>query len=190
MVEKTMPRPPKDPLRPLNEDEKSELEQVSRANSLPAAQVNRAKIILAVAEGMNYTEAAKSVGRRSNDAVSKLVSRFNQEGVGAVVPRHGGGPATQYGEEEKARILAEIKRKPDREKDGSATWSLSLLQKALHNAPDGLPNVSIDTIQQTLHEAGWSWQRDRSWCNTGTVLRKRQGEMVEVIDPETTPKKS
>lgn len=185
-----MTRCPKDPLRTLSEEEKNELERLSRCNSLPAAQVIRAKIILAVAGGMSYTDAAKSIGRRSNDAVSNLVSRFNEEGVEAVVPRHGGGSEIVYGEKEKARILAEAKRIPDREKDGSATWSLSLLQNALRNAPDGLPNVSIDTIHKTLHEAGWRWQRDRSWCNTGTVLRQRQGETVEVTDPETEPKKT
>lgn len=185
-----MTRCQKDPLRTLSEEEKDELERLSRCNSLPAAQVIRAKIILAVAEGLSYTDAAKSVGRRSNDAVSNLVSRFNQEGVKAVILRHGGGPKTEYGEQEKSRILSEVKRKPDREKDGSATWSLSLLQNSLRNAPDGLPEVSIHTIQKVLHEAGWSWQRDRSWCNTGTVLRKRQGEMVTVTDPETEPKKT
>jgi transposase len=185
-----MTRCQKDPLRTLSEEEKTELARISQSSSLPAAQVIRAKIILAVAEGMSYTAAAQSVGRRSNDAVSNLVSRFNQEGVEAVVPRHGGGPETKYGEEEKSRILAELKREPDREKDGSVTWSLSLLQKALRNAPDGLPDVSTYTIQKVLLEAGWSWQRDQSWCNTGTVLRKRKGEVVEVTDPETAPKKT
>jgi hypothetical protein len=80
-VEKTMPRRPKDPLRPLSEEEKSELGQISRASSLPATQVIRAKLILAVTAGMSYSDAARSFGRRSNDAVSKLVSRFNPEGV-------------------------------------------------------------------------------------------------------------
>jgi len=185
-----MSRRQKDPLRTLSEKEKKELKQISRSSSLPAAQVIRARIILAVAEGMSYTDAAKSVGRRSNDAVSNLVSRFNREGIKSMVPRHGGGPKITYGEAEKLRILSEAKRRPDREKDGSATWSLSLLQTSLRNAPDGLPKVSIDTIQKVLHEAGWTWQRDRSWCDTGTVLRKRQGEMVEVTDPETEPKKT
>jgi transposase len=180
----------KDPLRILSKEEKIELERISRTRSLPATEVIRAKIILAVAEGMSYTDAAQSVGRRSNDAVSNLVSRFNKEGVKAVVPRHGGGPETMYGEKEKARILAEFLRKPDREQDGSAIWSLNLLQNALRNAPDGLPNVSTYTIQKTLHEAGWSWQQDQSWCQTGKVLRKRQGTMVEVTDPETDPKKT
>lgn len=185
-----MTRCQKDPLRTLSEEEKNELERISRTRSLPVAEVVRAKIILAVADGMSYIDAAKSVGRRSNDAVSNLVSRYNKEGVQAVVPRHGGGPETRYREPEKARILAELKREPDREKDGSATWSLNLLQHALQNAADGLPNVSTYTIQKVLHEAGWSWQQDQSWCHTGTVLRKRQGVMVEVTDPETEPKKT
>ena len=185
-----MPRHPKDPLRPFNEEEKNELERISHASSLPAGQVIRAKLILAVAEGMSYIAAAKSVGRRSNDAVSNLISRFNQEGLEALVPRHGGGPQLQYGEKEKARILAEVKRQPDRERDGAATWSLSLLQHSLRQAADGLPEVSTYTIQKVLHEAGWSWQRDQSWCETGVVMRKRQGELVEVTDPDTEPKKS
>jgi transposase len=185
-----MTRCQKEPLRTLSEKEKTELERMSRSGSLPAAQVMRARMILAVGEGMSYSDAARSVGRRSNDAVSNLVSRFNQEGVKAVMPRHGGGAEIAYGEEAKNRILAEIKREPDREKDGSASWSLSLLQNTLRNAPDGLPEVSTYTIQKVLHEAGWSWQRDQSWCHTGTVLRKRQGETVEVTDPETDPKKT
>ena len=185
-----MPRRPKDPLRPLSEEEKSELERISHASSLPAAQVIRAKLILAVEAGMSYTEGAQSVGRRSNDAVSQVVSRFNGEGLAALVPRHGGGPTVQYGAEAQARILAEIKREPDRETDGTASWSLSLLQRRLREMPDGLAEVSTYTIQKVLPEAGWSWQRDQSWCETGSVMRKRQGEWVEVTDPDTEPKKS
>jgi transposase len=79
---------------------------------------------------------------------------------------------------------------PDRQKDGTATWSLSTLQRALQQAEDGLPNVSIDTIWRTLHQAGWSWQKDRSWCETGKVKRKRKGGVVDVIDPDTLPKKT
>jgi hypothetical protein len=56
---------------------------------------------------------------------------------------------------------------PQREPDGTATWSLSLLQKALRQAPDGLPQVSTFTIWRTLHEAGLSWQKSRTWCETG-----------------------
>ncbi len=83
----------KDPLRRLTEEEQNWLERISRSQVEPASHVARAKQILAVADGCNYTEAAHKSGRKSGDAVSNLVSRFNQEGMKAIMPRHGGGPA-------------------------------------------------------------------------------------------------
>jgi hypothetical protein len=56
-----MTRQLKDPLRSLAETERQALETLSRSTSTPAAQVMRAKLLLAVADGMNYTEAAHSV---------------------------------------------------------------------------------------------------------------------------------
>jgi transposase len=185
-----MTRQQKDPLRPLKEEEQKTLEQMSRANSAPAEEVIRAKMLLGVAAGQTYVGAARSVGRRDGDAVSRLVSRFNEEGVAAVAPRHGGGPETTYGEAERQRILAEFERVPDREQDGTATWTLSALQRSLRQAPDGLPAVSTYTIWKVLREAGWSWQKDRTWCKAGTVLRKRKGELVEVTDPDGEAKKT
>jgi hypothetical protein len=50
--------------------------------------------------------------------------------------------------------------------------------------------VSTYTIWGALHEAGWSWQKDRTWCETGKVERKRNGEVVEVTDPDAVAKKT
>ena len=113
-----MTRRQKDPLRPLTDEEYSVLTKISRAQSEPASHVARAKALLAVACGQSYTAAARAAGRRSNDAVSQLVSRFNREGLAAIEPRHGGGPATIYGATERERILAEFERQPDREREG------------------------------------------------------------------------
>jgi hypothetical protein len=118
-----------------------------------------------------------------------LVSRFNQEGLVAIEPRHGGGPQPVYSITEQARIFAEARRTSDREQDGTASWSLSTLQQALRRAGDGLPQVSTFTIWMTLRQAGWSWQQDRTWCDTGKVKRKRKDGIAEVIDPDATPKK-
>jgi transposase len=179
-----------DPLRPLTDPELLQLTQLSRSLRAPAGQVARAKELLSVAGGASYTEAARRVGRRSGDAVSQLVARFNREGLAAVVPRHGGGPVAIYSAGECERILAEVRRPPDRDQDRTATWSLLTLRRALRQAPDGLPKVSTFTIWGVLHEAGWSWQRSRTWCQTGRVLRKRKRGIVEVRDPDATPKKS
>src|SRR5215217_2922907 len=132
-----MSRHRKDPLRPLTPDERIALTRLSRSPSAPAAQVERARALLAIADGASYTAAARQIGRRYNETISAWVSRFNRDGLAAVQPRHGGGPRLCYGIDEQQRILAEMARTPEREPDGTATWSLSLLQKALRQAPDG-----------------------------------------------------
>ena len=185
-----MARQQKDPLRDLAADEYQFLERVSRSGSAPASHVARAKALLAVSRGHSYAEAARLAGRRSGDAVSMLVSRFNGEGIGAIEPRHGGGPPVVYKEAERERILKEARRTPERVQDGTATWTLRTLQQTLRQAPDGLPSVSIYTIRATLLAAGWSHQRDGTWCETGRVKRKRQGQLVTVIDPDAEAKKT
>lgn len=184
-----MARPQKEPLRPLTPDERSVLKHLARSQSERADSVVRAKALLAVADGAPFAQAARSAGRRDGDPVAKLVARFNQEGLPALLPRHGGGPVIQYGPKEQERILKEFHRPPDRERDGTATWSLTTLQRALRTAPDGLPTVSTWTIFQALHRAGYSCQNSRTWCQTGTVVRKRKAGTVTVTDPDTARKR-
>jgi transposase len=185
-----MPRLQKDPLRPLTTDERTFLERISRSQTEPAAHVTRAKALLAVADGRRFTDAARAVGRRSGDAVAQLVARFNREGLAALEPGHGGGQPKRYTQTEQERILQEVRRAPDRDKDKTASWSLSTLQGALRRAPDGLPGVSTYTIWCVLREAGFSWDKDRSWCETGTAMRQRKSGTVTVIDPDATAKKT
>ena len=185
-----MSRRKKDPLRELTEQERQELDQLSRSQVAPAVEVARAKILLAVARGDDYQDAARSVGRRSGDAVAHLVARFNAEGTAALTPRHGGGRRPTYGPEARARIAAEAGRAPTPEADGTATWSLSTLRRTLREAPDGLPKVSTYTVRRVLHEAGSSYQRTRSWCPTGKALRRRKAGPAVVTDPDSDAKKS
>jgi transposase len=195
-----MSRPPKDPLRPLSEEEEHVLEHVSRSPSQPAVHVTRAKALLAVASGQNYTQAARRAGYRVGDTVGELVARFialitvgylsyNVEGLGALQPRHAGGTPASYGVAQTERILAQVRRAPNPKADGTATWSLSLLKASLRQAPDGLPHVSTYTIWRVLRESGYSWQKRRSWCETGTVKRKRKSGVVTVRDPDAVAQK-
>jgi transposase len=179
----------KEPLRALSDDERAVLRHLSRSSREAAAVVARAKAVLAVADGATYTQAAYAAGRRSGDAVGRLVARFNQAGVQALVPGHGGGQPARYTSAERERILAEARRPPEQERDGTATWSLTTLQRALRRAPDGLPLVSTYTIWCVLTDAGWSWQRTRTWCPTGTSVRLRKRGRVLVHDPDAEAKK-
>ena len=185
-----MSRHRKDPLRPLTPDERITLTRLSRSLSAPAAQVARARALLAIADGAGYTAAAHQGGRRHTETLSAWVSRFNRDGLAAVRPGHGGGARIHYGTDAQQRILAEWARMPQRDQDGTATWSLNLLQKALRQAPDGLPRVSTFTIWRTLHAAGLSWQKSRTWCQTGVATRRRKHGVVRVRDPDALAKQS
>ena len=169
-----MTRQKKETLRELTEEERGWLEKISRSQSEASSHVIRAKQILGVAAGQTYMEAAHLSGCKSGDTVSKLVARFNQDGLGALQPRSGHYPhKLKYSVNERERILKEARRKPEPSQDGTANWSLRMLCQAIRKAPDGLPKVSEDTIRSVLLDAGFSWQQSRTWCETGQVVRKR-----------------
>src|SRR5919107_2001052 len=137
-----MSRRQSEPLRSLQDAERVSLARLSRSASAPAAQVARARALLAVAEGRSYTAAAQLVGRQTGDTVARWVAGFDRDGLTALVPRHGGGHRIRYGADEQRRILAELARPPERARDGTATWSLTTLRAALRRAEDGLPGIS------------------------------------------------
>ncbi|MFH1163137.1 MAG: helix-turn-helix domain-containing protein [Pseudomonadota bacterium] len=185
-----MTRRQKEPLHELAEEERNWLEKIAHSRSEPISHVLRAKEILSVADGKTYLQAAQLVGRNSGDPVAELVKRFNQAGLNAIQPGHGGGPTPKYGTAERERILAEFRRQPDPELDGTKTWSLKTLERSLRKVADGLPQVSADTIRAVLRAAGYSWQNSRTWCQTGQVVRKRKRGKVVVTDPDAEAKKT
>ena len=89
-----MSRQHKNPLRPVQDTERVSLVRLSRSASAPAAQVARARALLAVAEGLSYTAATQLVGRRTGDTVARWVAGSNTAGLAAVVPRQ---DSNEYG---------------------------------------------------------------------------------------------
>jgi len=173
----------------LSEAEQQELARVANAPSESVRRYRRATALLAVAAGSTFTQAARKVGWKVGDSVAALVRRFNQHGLGALDDQPRPGRRRTYGPTERERIVREFRRQPDREKDGTATWSVELLKRALRQAPDGLCQVSGYTVVHVLHEAGFTWQENRTWCDTGVALRKRKEGVVEVTDPEADLKR-
>ena len=120
------------------------------------------------------------------EGVSQLVERFNQRGMAVLVIAPGRGRKTTYGAEERARVVQEVRRQPDRVSDQTATRSLKLLQRALRRA--GLPAIGATTIGRILHEEGYRLQRDRTWCDTGTAYRVCKDGVYRVRDPQAQKK--
>jgi transposase len=177
-----MPRAAVQPLRNLTDAERESLSTLARATSERADVRQRAVGLLAVAAGQSYTAAAQRAGYASGEAVSRLVRRVNERGLAALEIAPGRGRKPTYAPAARQQILDTLQQAPARTSDQSATWSLSLLQRRLRAS--GLPRVSRDTIEKTLRGAGYTWQRTRTWCPTGTARRRRQAGTVPVTDPE------
>ena len=174
------------PLRPVSQTELQTLHRVAKASSERVDTVRRAKALLAVAGGESFTQAGLQAGL-SREGVSQLVERFNQRGLASLVIASGRGRKATYTAEARTQVMQTVQRQPDRLQDQTATWSLKLLQRALRRG--GLPTIGATTIGRILHEEGFSLQRDRTWCQTGTAYRLRKDGVYRVRDPQTQEKK-
>lgn len=180
-----MGRPQKERVRTITGQEQQELQRVGKATSERVGRMKRAKSLLAVARGVTWTEAGKQVGM-SRQAVARLVKRFNAHGLTALSIAQGRGRRATYHSEARQHIRQELQREPDREEDATATWSLVTLQRALRRS--GLPRIGATTIRRVLHEAGYTFGYTRTWCPTGTALRRRKTGVVAVHDPQAEEK--
>ncbi len=177
----------KERLRPLMIAEQRAMQRIVKASSERVDRVQRATALLAVAGGQTFAAAAEAAGYRSPQGVTYLVRRCNQVGLEALEIAAGRGRRPTYDAVARARIVATAQRSPDRKVDGTATWSLSTLERTLRR--EGLPRVGATTIRRVLHDAGSSYQRTRTWCPTGTAQRKRKAGVVQVTDPQTEEKR-
>jgi transposase len=170
-------------LRPLTETERCELVAITQASSERVDRVQRARALLAVARGETFAAATQAAGYRSAQAVTYLVRRFNRDGLAVLAIAAGRGRRPTCDAAARARIVATAQRPPDRKTDGTATWSLSTLERTVRR--EGLPQVGATTIRRVLRDAGSAYQRTRTWCPTGTAQRKRKAGVVQVVDPQT-----
>lgn len=171
-----------EPLRELTDAERKHLAALVRARSERGDVRQRAVARLAVAEGQSREAAARRAGYAHGYSVSRLIQRGTQRGLAALEIAPGRGRTPLYTAADRQQIVGTLQEAPERATDQSATWSLTLLQR--RRRAHGLGRVSRDTVQRTLRQAGYSWQRTRTWCPTGTARRPRQAGVVPVTDPE------
>lgn len=181
---------PKTILRALSDWELEELTRLAKATSERLDVVRRAKALLEVAAGTSFSQAARSAGFKTGDGVALLVSRFNDKGLAALEIASGRGPKPTYDAAAREKIVETLQQSPDRLEDQTATWSLTTLERSLRRKEPGWHKIGATTIRRIAQQAGFSYQNSRTWCQTGTVKRKRHSEIVSVTDPRSEEKKA
>lgn len=133
-------------------EDKNALERMSRSRSGEVRLAERARIVLACAQGRRNDEVARELGVRPN-TVGQWRKRFAERGLAGLRDEPRSGKPAKYGSELRDRLLAQLELAPP---EGMACWDGGSLALAL--------NVSAAAVWRVLRKQGIQLQRHRSWC--------------------------
>jgi transposase len=130
----------------LTEAECAELEHLADSRTAPFGQVQRASVILALAEGTSNAAAARSAGRHI-DTVRAWRKRFTTERLAALIdrPRPLGRP--RLSPQDKLRIIATATAEPP---GPDTVWTHRLLADHLHLAGVAVSSSQIGRILDSV----------------------------------------
>ena len=125
----------------MSSEQREELERWAQSRALPAGDVFRARLILALADGLSYRDIERNLGA-SAPTVAKWKSRFEQAGMAGLQGQHRGSQLRAATPAVQARIIRRAQQKPA---DGSTHWSCRKLAEEL--------GISKSTVQRVLAQA-------------------------------------
>src|ERR1043166_9117310 len=125
----------------LTDDQHCELRTWAASRTLPAGDVFRARLILALADGQTYNQI-KTTLQTTAPTISRWKQRFEEAGMAGLDPRHKGSQPRVADAKVQARIARKTQQKPA---DGSTHWSCRKMAKAL--------GLSKSTVQRVWAQA-------------------------------------
>jgi transposase len=125
----------------ITEEQRNELSGWAASRTLPAGDVFRARLILALADGATY-EQIKTTLRTSAPTISRWKQRFEEAGIDGLDPRHKGRQPRVADAALQARIARKTQQKPA---DGSTHWSCRKMAEAL-----GLSKSTVQRVWAQL----------------------------------------
>jgi transposase len=125
----------------LTPEEKQDLERWAQSRSLPAGDVFRARLILALGKGESYREIETNL-HTSAATIARWKIRFDQDRLAGLEGRHKGSRPRKATAVVQARVVRRVQQKPN---DGSTHWSCRRLAKEL--------GLSKSTVQRILAQA-------------------------------------
>src|SRR5437660_11210515 len=125
----------------LMPEQREDLQRWAQSRTLPAGDVFRARLILALADGSTYREIARSL-KTSLPTIARWKMRFERDGLRGLEGRHLGSRPRAATPKVQARVIRRVQQKPG---DGSTHWSCRKLASELE--------LSKSTVQRILAQA-------------------------------------
>ena len=111
----------------VTNEQRSELSRRAGSRRLPAGEVFRARLILALVDGQTYSQIMASLNTTA-PTISRWKQRFEEEGIAGLDPRHKGSQPRVADAAMQAKIARKTQQKPS---DGSTHWSCRKMALAL-----------------------------------------------------------
>src|SRR5580692_4304658 len=125
----------------LMPEQREDLQRWAQSRTLPAGDVFRARLILALADGSTYREIATSL-KTSLPTIARWKMRFERDGLAGLEGRHLGSKPRAATPKVQARVIRRVQQTPG---DGSTHWSCRKLASELA--------LSKSTVQRILAQA-------------------------------------
>ena len=153
----------------LSSEDRDYLEQQTRARTIQAQTVNRARILLLKADGLSVTDIADKVGL-NRKSVMLCIEKYVAGGVeNALFDAPGRGRNPEISDEEKAWIINIACQKPTAFGYSAETWTYARLTSHINTAAEAagytrLSTVHKSTVRNILDDAEIKPYRIRYYC--------------------------
>lgn len=151
----------------LSKDERDELTRWAQSRTLPAGDVLRARLILALADGLSYREIEKRL-RTTPPTIARWRQRFELHRIEGLNPRHKGSRPRLVTPAVQARIVRRTMEAPP---DGSTHWTCRKLAQAV--------GVSKSTVQRVWTQAQLKPHRlDRYMASNDPEFESKAADII------------
>ncbi len=147
-------------LRAISEDEKRELERVSRSRTAAQRHVERAQIILGWLAGQPPVVTAEQVGCTVNTVYNQL-HQFNARGLAFLDDAPRSGRPHRYTEQQRGRLVVTAKTKPETLGLDFGHWTLDRLVEYV-NTVLTIP-ISRSQLADVLTQEGLKWYQEKTY---------------------------
>src|SRR5437870_2847931 len=151
----------------ITPEEKQDLERWAQSRTLPAGDVFRARLLLALAAGKSYRQIESGM-QTSAATIARWRMRFEQEGLAGLEARHRGSRPRRATAAVQARVIRRVQLKPN---DGSTHWSCRKLASELE--------LSKSTVQRIWARARLKPHRlERYMASNDPDFEKKAADII------------
>lgn len=157
----------------VTEEQRADLQRWAQSRTLPAGDVFRARLILALAAGKSYSQIESELNT-SRPTISRWRKRFEEEGIAGLDGKHQGSKPRAASPAVQARLIRKTLQKPE---DGSTHWSCRKIAAAL--------GLSKSTVQRIWSQARLKPHRlDRYMASNDPNFESKAADIIGLyMDP-------